>query len=85
MFGSVKSNQEIQTNGIGLGLVISKLIVNEFDGVIDFFSKYKKGSTFFFIINLDQENLISRVESSIMDENISNIKFMQAKRALNTI
>ena len=42
MFGSIKDEKKkINTNGIGLGLVISKLIVNKFDGEIDFFSKYR--------------------------------------------
>jgi C4-dicarboxylate-specific signal transduction histidine kinase len=37
MFGSIKDEKKmINTNGIGLGLVISKLIVNRFGGMIDF-------------------------------------------------
>jgi signal transduction histidine kinase len=37
MFGSIKDEKKmINTNGIGLGLVISKLIVNRFGGIIDF-------------------------------------------------
>ena len=40
MFGSIKDQKKkINTNGIGLGLVISKLIVTKFGGIIDFFSK----------------------------------------------
>ena len=55
LFGSIKDEKKkINTQGIGLGLVISKLIVNKFNGVIDFLSKYKKGSTFFFTFQLDQ-------------------------------
>ena len=49
LFGSIKDEKkQLNTNGIGLGLVISKLIVNKFNGYIDFLSKYKKGSTFFY-------------------------------------
>ena len=49
LFGSFKDeNRKINTNGIGLGLVISKLIVTKFNGYIDFVSKHKKGSTFFY-------------------------------------
>lgn len=49
MFGSIKDQKKmINTNGIGLGLVISKLIVNKYGGIIDFFSKYREGSTFFY-------------------------------------
>ena len=39
-------------NGIGLGLVISKMIVIKFNGFIDFISKYGKGSTFFFTFDI---------------------------------
>ena len=51
MFGSIKNEQKkINIQGIGLGLVICKLIVEKFHGEIDFISKHKKGSTFFFSI-----------------------------------
>jgi len=51
LFGSIKDEKlKINTQGIGLGLVISKLIVERFNGKIDFISEYKKGSTFFFSI-----------------------------------
>jgi signal transduction histidine kinase len=53
LFCSFKDeNKKINTNGIGLGLVISKLIVNKFNGYIDFVSKYKKGSTFFYTFEI---------------------------------
>ena len=49
LFGSIRHHKKkINTQGIGLGLVISKMIVSKFNGKIDFISKYKKGSTFFF-------------------------------------
>ena len=54
MFSAVKDeNDQTNTQGIGLGLVISKLIVNKFNGNIDFISKFKEGSTFFYSIELD--------------------------------
>ena len=54
MFGSIKDQKKkINTNGIGLGLVISKLIVTKFGGIIDFISKYLEGSTFFYTIQLE--------------------------------
>ena len=43
----------MNTKGIGLGLVISDLIVSKFDGKITFNSDPKKGSTFTFIIKLN--------------------------------
>ena len=41
MFGSVIGESEINTNGIGLGLTISKMIAQDFGGDVDFFSEYK--------------------------------------------
>jgi two-component system, sensor histidine kinase and response regulator len=46
----------MNTKGIGLGLVISKKIVESYGGEIGFKSKWKKGSTFGFRLQL--ENMI---------------------------
>ena len=41
LFGSIKNERkQINTNGIGLGLVISKMIANKFDGSVDFESEH---------------------------------------------
>lgn len=49
LFSSIKDEKnKINVGGIGLGLVISKMIVNKFNGMIDFNSVYKKGTTFYF-------------------------------------
>ena len=41
LFGSIKDEKKkINTQGIGLGLVISKMIVHKFNGTIDFISKF---------------------------------------------
>ena len=59
LFSSIRDKKrKVNLKGIGLGLVISKMIVHKFKGVIDFISDYKKGSTFFFtfqIEDFDQE------------------------------
>jgi len=44
----------MNTNGIGLGLVICKNIVEMFDGEIDFDSVPDHGSTFTFTFKLDE-------------------------------
>ena len=54
MFGSIKDEEKkLNLKGIGLGLVISKLIVGKFEGYIDFISKYQHGSTFFYTFSID--------------------------------
>lgn len=63
MFGSIKDEgKKINVHGVGLGLVICKMIVNKFDGHIDFVSKYKRGSTFFFTMKLDEIDQISEIQ-----------------------
>jgi signal transduction histidine kinase len=42
----------LNVNGIGLGLVISKQIVEKFEGKISFESKEDEGSTFMFTFKL---------------------------------
>jgi len=54
-------------NGIGLGLVISEMIVTEFEGIIDFDSVPDEGSTFTFTFKLTDgqpidQNEVGRLE-----------------------
>ena len=44
LFGFVQDEKQMNINGIGLGLMISKLIVEKFDGSIVFKSKKNIGS-----------------------------------------
>jgi two-component system phosphate regulon sensor histidine kinase PhoR len=46
-------SSKVNTQGIGLGLVISKLIVDKFDGNIDFDSTFGKGSCFWFTFEIE--------------------------------
>ena len=57
LYSSIKSNT-VNQKGIGLGLVISKLIVEKFNGMIDFISKWKKGTTFFFTFEIENYHAI---------------------------
>ena len=55
MFGSIKDEKnKVNTNGIGLGLVISKLIVSKFNGKMSFVSTFGKGSTFSYSLELEE-------------------------------
>lgn len=53
LFGKIASTRGMNTNGIGLGLVISENIVKCFDGSIGVRSRYGYGSRFAFSIVLD--------------------------------
>ena len=44
------------TEGIGFGLVISKMIVKKFDGEINFKSKPKEGSEFVFSFAIGKQD-----------------------------
>jgi K+-sensing histidine kinase KdpD len=54
----VEQHPDICESGqnIGLGLKISYLIVKEYDGIIDYTSDHKKGSTFYFTFTLMDAN-----------------------------
>ena len=53
LFGFVKDKKELNSNGIGLGLMISDLIVTKFNGEISLQSEYNKGSTFTFTFKVE--------------------------------
>ena len=53
----------MNTRGIGLGLAISKKIVERFDGEIGFRSKWQEGSTFGFNIELKNKLDLDKVKT----------------------
>jgi signal transduction histidine kinase len=55
LFGFLEDDKQLNTNGIGLGLMISKLIVEKFDGNIMFVSEKDVGSKFTFTFKLKNE------------------------------
>ena len=55
LFGFVKDSKQMNTKGIGLGLMISELIVKQFNGWIEFQSEKNEGSTFTFNFKLEDE------------------------------
>lgn len=56
LFGCLQSTRQMNTRGIGLGLVISKNIVEAFGGSIDFKSRIGVGSIFVFSFLLGSED-----------------------------
>ena len=54
LFGFIDSTKELNTSGIGLGLHISKQIVRQFGGDIICKSEWGVGTTFCFLIALDE-------------------------------
>jgi len=53
LFGFLDATKELNTSGIGLGLHICKMIVEQFGGMITCKSKWKEGTSFIFLIALD--------------------------------
>ena len=55
LFGFLETTKELNTKGIGLGLHISKQIVQQFGGDISFESQWGRGSSFTFVMALEKE------------------------------
>lgn len=75
LFGFVQDEQQLNTSGIGLGLVISKNIVEQFGGNIKFESTYDEGSVFSFKVKLGQEEqLVNQLNQEEPVEDIQVLK-----------
>jgi signal transduction histidine kinase len=70
MFGFIDSTKEINTQGIGLGLNISKDIVQHFGGFIQCDSTWQIGSTFTFMFvlsdNIEGDETLQRCRNPIV-------------------
>jgi len=67
-FHQVESSSTRNYGGTGLGLAISKSIVEMMNGKIWVVSKYGKGSTFYFTVELERDNSIKNEEDDQMSE-----------------
>lgn len=91
LFGFVQTTQAVNTRGIGLGLVISKKIVEMYDGNIGFKSKWGVGSTFGFNIQIEPSDdffnqkggagSLAMLESNINAANLSNPECLDTEPA----
>jgi signal transduction histidine kinase len=52
LFGFLRETSDKNTKGIGLGLMISKLLASQYDGMIEFESEPDEGSEFIFKLKL---------------------------------
>ena len=73
MFGKVGQNEELNPNGIGLGLTICNKILSQLGGELQVKSEYQQGSSFYFTLDFpaaDTQN-ISRHEFSFTHSRLS--------------
>lgn len=75
LFGFIQDSHQMNTQGIGLGLLIAKQIVQQFDGKIGFQSELGVGSDFEFTFKLSKEDDIfqDRQEENKIQANINSI------------
>lgn len=64
LFNTMKNDKYSETNGIGLGLCISRMIVESFGGKIDVESEPEIGSSFTYYFNIEMDHLIDSSEDS---------------------
>ena len=64
LFGFLDATKELNTKGVGLGLHISKKIINQFGGDVTCTSKWGVGTLFSFVVALEPKH----------EYNISNLR-----------
>ena len=69
LFGYVQDSQGMNVHGIGLGLTISKKIVDQFEGDVSFESTEGEGSIFMFKLKIFNEMKIDNEEQGVPDDN----------------
>ena len=70
MLDESQNKNKVNTNGIGLGLVISQLIIKKFNGIIDFTSKYGEGSCFYFTFEVEDFDKMENCNKQDSSENL---------------
>lgn len=94
-FGKISKTKEINKGGMGLGLTISKMILQQLGGTIGIKSEAEKGSNFFFTIPLGKlesescgpiDSLINNEENEVqylneIREKIKEGQYMSPRKA----
>ena len=87
LFGYVQDSKQMNIHGIGLGLTISKRIIEQFDGEVSMHSIEGEGSTFAFTLKLfdksDQENN-KQIKSSRMIKKLETDQIIQNEKNYST-
>ena len=65
LFGYLDSTKEMNSNGIGLGLYITKMIVEQFGGTVGVDSAIGRGSTFHMQFELSEQENDFKVERTL--------------------
>ena len=76
LFGKISDNQKLNTKGVGLGLVISQMIANEFGGGVSVQSKYSVGSIFqasFLSTKFENSGVLTTLNEAKLAEQIKRI------------
>lgn len=72
LFGYLDSTKEMNSNGIGLGLYITKMIVEQFEGEVGVESTVGQGSNFKLEFKLSEQEQQNRVERTLNPSRIHN-------------
>ena len=70
IFGKLTSSKEINQNGVGLGLTISKRLTQEMGGEITVQSKFGDGATFSFTIKCEfpEESIYDPMDCNVVED-----------------